>query len=77
MTNFPILDLVAGMIFFYFLLSIIASSAVEMILTGLKCRAKMLENWLTTIFSEKVKLAGGVVVPLSQAIMNHCSLTAS
>jgi hypothetical protein len=76
MTNFPILDLVAGMIFFYFLLSIISSSAVEMILTGLKCRAKMLEGWLTTIFSEKVKLAGGVEVPLSQAIMNHCSLTA-
>ena len=76
MTNFPILDLVAGMIFVFFLLSIISSSAVEMILTGGKFRAKALEKWLTDIFKETVTLAGGTQKPLGMAIMDHCTVTA-
>ena len=39
MSGFPILDLVVGIIFVYFLLSIICSSAIEIILTGMKARA--------------------------------------
>ena len=43
MSSFPILDLVIGIIFVYFLLSIISSAAIELILTGLKARSKLLE----------------------------------
>jgi hypothetical protein len=76
MSSIPILDLVAGMVFFYFLLSLISSSAVEMILTGLNCRAKMLGKWLTDTFKEPVPQPGGGTVPLSKAIMNHFAITA-
>jgi hypothetical protein len=64
------------MVFFYFLLSLISSSAVEMILTGLECRAKILEEWLTGIFKQPVVQPDGSSVPLSEAIMNHLALTA-
>ena len=73
MSSFPILDLVVGMIFIYFLLSIISSSAVEMILTLVNARAKLLEEWLYTIFNKPVQ---GTEIKLGQAIMDHCSVTA-
>jgi len=66
MSGFPILDLVAGFIFIYFLLSIISSAAVEMVLTTFKLRAKVLEKWLFTVFGETV----------SKEIANHPSITA-
>jgi len=66
MSSFPILDLVIGMIFVFFLLSIISSSAVEIVLTVQKIRAKMLEAWLVEIFKE----------PFAKEIMNHGSVTA-
>jgi hypothetical protein len=75
MSGFPILDLVAGMIFIYFMLSIICSSAVEIILSVRKLRARMLEKWLYRIFDKKVVI-GGETVSLGQAIMDHCSVTA-
>ena len=50
MSSFPILDLVIGMIFIYFLLSIICSSAVELWFSILNTRAKLLAQWLTQIF---------------------------
>jgi len=75
MSNFPILDLVAGMIFIYFLLSIISSSAVEIGLTLLRVRAKFLGRWLLTIFDKPVQTMAGEVT-LGQAIMDHCSITA-
>lgn len=75
MSSFPILDLVAGMIFIYFLLSIISSSAVEIGLTLLRVRAKFLGKWLLTIFDKPVQTMSGEVI-LGQAIMDHCSITA-
>jgi len=77
MTSFPILDLVAGVVFVYFLLSIISSTAVEMIMTGSNLRAAALEKWLTDIFKEEVNLPGnGGQKPLGIAIMDHCAVTA-
>ena len=71
MTNFPILVLVAGIIFIYFLLSIISSAIVEMIISGSKARAKVLEEWLKKTFAEKV---GDKT--LAHYIMNHLSISA-
>jgi hypothetical protein len=76
MSGFPILDLVVGMIFIYFLLSIISSSVVELILTLSKTRAKLLQKWLLTIFDKQIAVDGEQTVPLGQAIMNHCTTTA-
>ncbi len=76
MSGFPILDLVVGIIFVYFLLSIITSSGVEMILAGLKARAAVLEEWLFKIFNKDVTQPDGTKVSLGQAIMDHCSVTA-
>ena len=76
MSNFPILDLVAGMLFIYFVLSIISSSAVEMAMTAFKIRAEVLGKWLTTIFDKPIKNSTGNQVALGQAIMDHCSITA-
>ncbi|MBS1586689.1 MAG: hypothetical protein JSS82_14230 [Bacteroidetes bacterium] len=75
MSSFPVLDLVVGMVFVYFLLSIITSSAVEMALTIFKLRARVLEDWLLKILDKPVK-DGGKEVPLGQAIMDHCAITA-
>ncbi len=76
MSGFPILDLVVGIIFVYFLLSIISSSGVEMILTGLKARATLLEEWLNKIFNKSIVQPDGTIVTLAHAIMDHCSVTA-
>ncbi|WP_018611985.1 hypothetical protein [Segetibacter koreensis] len=75
MSSFPILDLVVGMIFIYFLLSIISSSAVEMILTGLNIRSRVLKEWLVTIFDTKIKKTDGSETTLGQEIMDHCAVT--
>lgn len=76
MSGFPILDLVVGMIFIYFLLSIISSSVVELILTLSKVRSKILQKWLLTIFDKKIEVDNKEEIPLGQAIMNHCTTTA-
>lgn len=76
MSGFPIIDLVVGMIFIYFLLSIISSSAVEMFMTGWRIRAKVLAKWLLTIFDTKIEKPDGTKIVLGQAIMDHCAITA-
>ena len=76
MSGFPILDLVVGVIFIFFLLSIICSSIVEMILTARRIRAEVLEKWLVTIFDTEVINAKNKKVLLGQEIMDHCALTA-
>ncbi len=85
MTGFAILDLVVGMIFIFFLLSIITSSAVEVVLTVTRLRAKILARWLRSIFNlpallpdgtPKLHPADGTPVTLGQSIMDHCMLTA-
>jgi hypothetical protein len=63
------------MIFIYFLLSIICSSAVEIILSANKIRAKVLEKWLCRIFSKEVTI-DGKTTSLGTAIMDHCTTTA-
>ena len=78
-TSFPILDLVIGLVFIFFLLSIITSSAVELVLTIFKARAKVLEAWLKSVFDATSLNATGqqqTGVNLGQAIMNHCLTTA-
>src|SRR4051794_16720157 len=82
MSGFPILDLVVGLIFIYSLLSIVSSSALEIVLTVFKLRAVMLEKWLLTIFAKPYNRTGavpaaGVTLPkLGEAIADHCSVTA-
>ena len=76
MSGFPILDLVIGMIFVFFMLSIISSSGVEIILTGMQARSKLLGKWLFKIFDKTVTQPDGTKVALGQAIMDHCSVTA-
>ena len=73
MSSFPILDLVLGIIFIYFLLSIICSSIVEMVLTFKKTRASVLEKWFTQILNNPVNPGGPT---LGATLLNHCSLTA-
>ncbi len=75
MSGFPIIDLIAGIIFVYFLLSIVCSSVVEMILTALKARGKLLAEWLFKIFDQQVQV-GNTKESLGQAIMDHCAVTA-
>jgi hypothetical protein len=78
MSSFPILDLVIGIIFIYFLLSIICSSAVELFLSIFKSRASMLENWLKQIFNLPALDSEGKLkdVSVGQAIIDHCMVTA-
>jgi len=76
MSSFPILDLVIGIIFVYFLLSIISSSGVEIVLTGMKARAKLMEEWLSQIFDKIITQPDGTKLSLGRAIMDHCSVTA-
>ena len=53
MSGFSVLDLVAGMISISFLLSIICSSAFEIILSANKIRARVLEMALRDIFKRR------------------------
>lgn len=74
MSGFAILDLVVGMIFIFFMLSIICSSVVEIALTYVKARANLLEEWLNGIFSEKTQV-GGETKTVGESIMDHCAVT--
>lgn len=83
MISFPILDLVIGMIFIYFLLSIISSSAVELWFSLLNTRASLLTKWLLQIFDKPAldsngnpKSDGGKQITVGQEIMDHCITTA-
>jgi hypothetical protein len=76
MSGFPILDLVIGMVFVYFMLSLITSSLVEIVMSYFRLRARVLEKWLFAIFDKKMMQPDGKVVKLGQAIMDHCTTTA-
>lgn len=73
MTSFPILDLVVGIVFYYFILSIISSSFVEMLLTVMKVRARVLEQWFKSIFDTKMP---GKQTTLGHELIDHCAVTA-
>jgi hypothetical protein len=83
MSGFPILDLVVGLIFIYFLLGIICSSATELWFSMLRTRARLLEQWVKTIFDRQsldsqgnpALNADGSPVTLGQAIIDHCMTT--
>src|SRR5258705_1728235 len=68
MSSFPILDLVLGMFFIYFLLSIISNSVIEVIMTYSHARSKILRQWLMVVFNHDKSLA--------MRIMNHPAVTA-
>lgn len=76
MSGFPILDLVLGLFFIFFVLSIISSSVVEVILTRNEYRDKVLTKWLFTIFDKQIIQPDGKIVKLGQAIADHCMTTA-
>lgn len=78
MSGFPILGLMIGMIFIFFLLSNITSAVVEIVLTIFKSRAPMMQLWLIEIFNLDSHHMYGVPntnIKLSQAIMDRCMLT--
>lgn len=74
MSGFPILDLVVGMMFIYFLLCVICSSAIEMILTGMNARARILKEWTTSIFDKVMVQPDGRKIKLGQSILDHCAV---
>lgn len=76
MSGFPILDLILGLSFIYFVLSIICSAIVESILTTRHLRAKVLTRWLMTIFDKEMMQPDGSVVKFGEALANHCLTTA-
>jgi|GEM_PF-1111355 len=51
-TSFPILDFVLGLFFIFFLLSIITSSAVELVLSFFKLRGRELSVWLYKVLDK-------------------------
>jgi hypothetical protein len=53
-TTFPILDLAIGLIFIYFLFSIVLSSFTEVILSTFKIRALSLQKWLRDVLPNAV-----------------------
>lgn len=75
MSGFPIVDLILGIFFVYFLLSIIVSSAVEIILTYSKARATLLKEWLLTALHKKFEKGDNKGISLGQAIMDHSAIT--
>lgn len=54
MTPLSILDLIAGITFIFFLLSIINNSLFELLATAAKWRAKNLKKWLQTVLIGKI-----------------------
>jgi hypothetical protein len=76
MSGFPILDLILGLVFIFFVMSIISSAVVEIILTKFRFRNKILTQWLLTIFDKKIMQPDGTIVKLGHAISDHCVTTA-
>jgi hypothetical protein len=71
MTNFPILDLVVGLIFIYFILAIVNNSFVELLSTFLRFRSKVLMSWLRTILTGKAQATNAF-----EAFVNHPAISA-
>jgi hypothetical protein len=76
MSDFPILDLILGVIFLYFLLSIVSSSVIEIALTVMRVRARVLEAWFLEIFQNKIPNAKGAEAVLGRELIHHCGITA-
>lgn len=52
MTSFPILDLIAGLIFIYFLLALINNSCIELYSGFIGLRSEVLTNWIKKTFGD-------------------------
>ncbi len=76
MSGFPILDLLLGLVFIFFILSIISSAVVEVVMTKMNYRSKILTRWLMTIFDKQLMQPDGNIIKLGQAIADHCLTTA-
>jgi len=67
MSFFPILDLIAGMIFIYFLLAIVNNSCLELYAAITHARARMLVKWIRSTFGPTagtlLKAMPGAVLP--------------
>jgi hypothetical protein len=64
MSGLTILDLVIGMIFIYFLLSVICSAAVELWFSVLNTRANLLTKWLIKVFDKPALDSSGKPIPV-------------
>lgn len=74
MSSFPILDLVAGIIFIYFLLSIINNSLLEIVYSFTNARATMFREWLQSLFRATINNPSTQEkIPLWQALIDHDS----
>jgi hypothetical protein len=71
MSGFPILDLVIGLIFIYFLMSIMCSAIIEVISNMFNMRAKILGKWFVSNFSQIVMNDGEKNKTLGKAILSH------
>lgn len=72
MSGFAILDLVIGLIFIFFLLSIMCSSILELIANFINMRANTLRRWFIATFSEKLRNGQvGTGNTLGAEILNH------
>ena len=72
MSGLPILDLVVGMLFIYFLLSVINNSLFELGASALRLRSKYLEKWLTTTFTNQITDPNtGIKATLAHVLMDH------
>jgi hypothetical protein len=71
MTPLSILDLIAGITFIFFLLSIINNSLFELLATALKWRANNLKLWLQTILIGKINDQNAV-----DSFVNHPAISA-
>jgi hypothetical protein len=71
MTPLSILDLIAGITFIFFLLSIINNSLFELLATALKWRANNLKLWLQTILIGKINDQSTL-----DSFVNHPALSA-
>ncbi len=72
MTGLPILDLVAGLIFVYFLLSIINNSLIELVSAVFNLRARYMLQWLLKTFNADLsRTSKEGRPPFYQLIIDH------
>jgi hypothetical protein len=76
MSGFAIVDLLLGLVFIFFILSIISSAVVEIIMTKMGYRSKILTKWLLNIFDKEILQPDGKKTKLGMAIADHCLTTA-
>lgn len=74
MSGFPIIDLVIGLIFIYFLLSIINNSLIELVASATRLKAFYLKLWLRETFSNVIRNGQYKGQTFYNVIINHAIL---